>query len=290
VKKLLLGCGSRTWPDVERAAVELAGYQSFELMHGDCPARHDGTPGGDQALDRAALAAGLIVGKTLHRRPAAWRKLGDAAGPIRNREMAAECKAILDAGGHVEGLALGSLTRADDPRRKSGTGDMVALLRALGVRVRWVPAPDAKAQTLALRVWTARLDGQPADPDDIDITRAGADRATRARLPFPGQIWAPSWATLTPALQARQLGGDAAEQAWVAYSATFLEEMRRSWSTHRPAWRAMLARDRVVLRCRCRDAARCHRSLVAGCLSKLGGVSCGELRGAAPRQLGIPGV
>jgi len=294
VRRLLLGAGSRTWPDLARAAVELAGYPDHELMHGDCPARHDGTPGGDQALDRAALAAGLIVGNTLHRRPADWQRHGNGAGPIRNRAMQAECKAILDAGGHVEGLALGALEKPD-PRhpgklKRTGTGDMTALLRALGVRVRWVPAPDAEAQTLALQVWTARIDGQPADPDDLDITRAGADRATRACLPFPGQIWAPSWAILTPALEARKLGGEAAEQGWATYSASFLEEMRRSWSTHRAAWRSMLARDRVVLRCRCRDAARCHRSIVARILSKVGGVSCGELPAATPKQLGIPGV
>jgi len=59
---------------------------------------------------------------------------------------------------------------------------------------------------------------------------------------------------------------------------------------YRALWGAMLSRDRVVLRCRCRDASRCHRGIVARILERLGALSCGELPATAPKQLGFPGV
>jgi len=289
----LLGCGNRTWPDLARARQELALYPGFELMHGACPPRRDGTPGGDEALDRAGLAAGLVVGKTLHRRPADWKRHDKRAGSIRNEAMAAEIAALLKAGVHVEGLALGSLVRSDEPNRASGTGHMVGLLRKFGVRVRWVPAPDAMAQALALRVYSARC-GQERDPDDLDITRAhGGPR---------GAPFAPSWMILNPALEARRRAtalrqsdpgqADTIEQeAWAAYVAAFMAEMRQSYRENRTAWRELLARGRVVLRCRCQDPARCHRVLLRErILPALGAVYIGELPVAERRQLTIPGA
>lgn len=290
MKRIVLGCGNRTWSDAARAALELDRYDGFELMHGACPPRHDGTTGGDEALDRAAIAKGLIPGKTLHRRPADWSR-GRGAGPIRNEAMAAECAAIHDAGGVVEGLALGALRRADDPARASGTGHMVALLRKLGVRVRWVPAPEAEAQTLALRVYSARC-GQGRDPDDLDVTRA---HGVPTGWPF-----APTWQILNPALEARRRAdavrasdpehAEAIEAAaWEAYEPLFLAEMRASYRQNRAAWRALLARDRIVLRCRCAAAARCHRRLLRQrILPALGAMDCGELEPESPRQLSLP--
>lgn len=300
MRRLLLGCGSRHWPDLARAASELALYPRFELMHGACAPRRDGTPGGDEALDLAAGAAGYRPGVNLHRRPADWDRFGRRAGPVRNEQMAAECAQIIAAGGIVEGLALGALQKPEGGH--TGTGHMVSLLRKLGVRVRWVPAPDAEAQILALQVCSARC-GQGRDPDDLDITRAhGGPR---------GSPFAPSWAILRPVLDAREgaavlrsvartdeeklAAGARANsieaEAWAVYIPAFIAEMRQSYRQNRAAWRDLLARDRVVLRCRCADPTRCHRALLRErILSALGAIDGGELRPAGPRQLSIPGA
>lgn len=144
---------------------------------------------------------------------------------------------------------------------------------------------------MPLIVYTARISTR--DPDRFDITRkSGGDLG----LPF-----APSWTILGPALEARRkserLGqgpwnedadGADAEQAhddareildaaWALYVPAYLAEMRISYRRLRPAWSALLARPRVVLVCYCTDAARCHRTLLAGILGKLGADVRGEL-------------
>jgi hypothetical protein len=109
------------------------------------------------------------------------------------------------------------------------------------------------------------------DPDAFNVTRQSGAAA--------GAPFAPSWAALRPALEARKRGPDAAEMAWSAYAPAYLEEMRASWRAHPEAWRSLLARPRVVLTCYCPRRKRCHRSLLAAILAKCGAVDCGELGG-----------
>lgn len=124
------------------------------------------------------------------------------------------------------------------------------------------------------------------DPDAFNITRqTGGDT---------GAPFAPSWAILRPALHARQAAAaartrgadlEAAEierVAWLVYHAAFLDEMRRSYATHRRAWTALLARERVCLVCFCSVdealAGHCHRTILRReILSKLGALDGGEL-------------
>jgi uncharacterized protein YeaO (DUF488 family) len=74
---------------------------------------------------------------------------------------------------------------------------------------------------------------------------------------------------------------DIERRAWDAYVLAYTAEMRASYRVNRPAWRSLLARDRVVLVCYCADkdrlAGRCHTVLLAGILGKLGAEVRGEL-------------
>lgn len=141
---------------------------------------------------------------------------------------------------------------------------------------------------MSLRVYTARV--SCADPDRFDITRGSGE--------LPAAPFAPSWAILRPALEARNRAtllrrgpgkarpgteapsaeADAIEDAaWAVYVPAYMAEMRRSYRENRPAWAELLSRPRVVLVCYCTDAARCHRTLLAGILGKLGADVLGEL-------------
>lgn len=153
---------------------------------------------------------------------------------------------------------------------------------------------------MTLTVYTARV--SYGGDDRLDITRksAGAD----------GISFAPSWDILTPALDGRRVTGamrDAAgltraknaadsrvaESAdemvraadildtsmWGLYRQAFLGEMRESYRTQRPAWDALLARESVTLVCYCTDPARCHRTVLASILAKLGAINEGERHG-----------
>ncbi len=142
---------------------------------------------------------------------------------------------------------------------------------------------------MTLQVYTARISSR--DPDRLDITRNSAGPE--------GIAFAPSWAILRPALDARreaeriaEMVGQASEEAtggrlsavdraaaldqllapsWEAYASAYLAEMRTSYRANRAAWDALLARSRVVLLCYCTDAAHCHRTLLAErCLRPLG--------------------
>lgn len=141
-------------------------------------------------------------------------------------------------------------------------------------------------------VYTARISTR--DPDRFDITRKSGGAA--------GTPFAPSWNILRPALDARQearrrreiadawppvagsgarlvrlKADDIERRAWSAYVPAFEQEMRESYRRHPEAWRALLARVRVVLVCYCTDPERCHRTLLAGILGKLGADVRGEL-------------
>ena len=147
---------------------------------------------------------------------------------------------------------------------------------------------------MSVETWTARISTR--DPDRFDITRksGGPD----------GEVFAPSWAILRPALDARrkatamrdvademsdslvraayhakinESADDLEREAWERYVPAYMAEMRRSYADNRAAWEGLLARSRVVLVCYCTDAARCHRTLLAGILGKLGADVRGEL-------------
>ena len=147
---------------------------------------------------------------------------------------------------------------------------------------------------MTLLVHTARVsyDG----PDRIDVTRGSA---TASGLPF-----SPSWTILRPAKELLHLADQLATIAndapllpgmaamdraipakvseaiagntWALYAAAYLGEMRESYRPERRAWDELLARESVTLVCYCVDPARCHRTLLAEILVKLGATYLGE--------------
>jgi hypothetical protein len=125
---------------------------------------------------------------------------------------------------------------------------------------------------MTLHVFTARLNCR--DPDAFNVTRGSGGEL--------GAPFAPSRRILLPVLAARNLGGPAAERAWAEYVPAYVEEMRASRRAHPEAWRALLARERVVLTCYCPRRERCHRGLLAEILARCGAVDGGELA-AQPR-------
>lgn len=155
---------------------------------------------------------------------------------------------------------------------------------------------------MTLQVWTSRLSSR--DPDALDVTRDTADAARADKRPAPGDAFAPSRALLRRPLAARAqagqlrrdvrelplfLRGHAAElhlvaaadleaAAWEAYAPAYRAEMLESYRRRRAEWEALLARPRVVLVCFCTNPERCHRTLLAGFLGKLGADVRGELR------------
>lgn len=117
------------------------------------------------------------------------------------------------------------------------------------------------------------------DPDRLDITRAGCDRLARAQYVNPGIILAPSAALVFPTLRRlKEATTDAERDAvFATYADAYRVEMRESFTMQRPDWQALLARERVVLVCFCRDHRRCHRSLAAEILAACGADNRGEI-------------
>lgn len=141
---------------------------------------------------------------------------------------------------------------------------------------------------MSLAVYTAQISTR--DPDRFDVTRKSGGPV--------GVIFAPSWAILRPALDARKEAARLLDRAkaepehrvfyegraagteytaWVLYMPAYRLEMLASHRANRAAWDALLARPRVALACYCTDPERCHRRLLAGFLAKLGADDRGEL-------------
>ncbi len=137
---------------------------------------------------------------------------------------------------------------------------------------------------MTLRVFTARIGFE--DRDAFDITRKSGGPE--------GEVFAPSWKILRPALDEFKTAADEigfatcgmdefngewrARRAWWAYVPAYLAEMRASYKHDRAAWDRLLARPRVVLVCYCTDPDRCHRTVLgAGILPRLGAEYCGEI-------------
>lgn len=136
---------------------------------------------------------------------------------------------------------------------------------------------------MPLQVYTARLPHHGCvgyqGRDLLDVTRGSGGHL--------GNPFAPSKPLLVAgqaskaAAKRKSAPGGATDRErldlWFAwYRELYLEEMRASYRAHRGAWRALLARKRVVLCCYC-GSHRCHRRVLAEILVALGAVDCGEL-------------
>ena len=170
---------------------------------------------------------------------------------------------------------------------------------------------------MTLEVWTARIGVH--DPDALDITR-GSGRGALAFAPSEAILWpainarraAEKDREMAAQFEAREEGAGVAlrraadareEQAWVDLEPKYLAEMRVSFGMQeghkdfgalerlavqhgvkpdRAAWRALLARRRVVLACFCTNPERCHRRLLARILARCGAVDRGELKAPSP--------
>lgn len=132
---------------------------------------------------------------------------------------------------------------------------------------------------MTLLIRTARVSYR--GPDRLDVTRKSATP--------DGIAFAPSWAILRPAIDARkaaevlrfdlkdELADATMTSAWNVYVEAYRAEMLVSYRQNRAAWDALLARERVVLCCYCSDRTRCHTVLLAGYLEKLGARYEGEV-------------
>lgn len=118
---------------------------------------------------------------------------------------------------------------------------------------------------MTLIVHTARI--SYGGPDRFDVTRKSGGRY--------GTLFAPSWALLGPYL-GKLRAGALIEADWLTYVATYTAEMRESYAEHRAEWNAMLAQETVTLVCYCTKATRCHCTVLAGILVKLGAEYKGE--------------
>lgn len=137
---------------------------------------------------------------------------------------------------------------------------------------------------MSLTVYTARIGYVGLDA--LDITRKSAIG--------DAVVFAPSWAILNPALDARRRAADASKlfwsslaatddgpailaAAWTEYVPAYVAEMRQSYRAHRPVWNRLLSEVLVTLTCYCTDPERCHRTLLArDILPKLGATYAGE--------------
>ena len=120
----------------------------------------------------------------------------------------------------------------------------------------------------AIEVWTARVSYRGRDR--LDISRKSGDET--------GIVFARSWELLGPYLALRKIA-PINEQDWQRYTEAYTQEMRTSYRRHRTVWEAVLEGNAtlagpdsptVTLCCYCNDPSRCHRTILAGILGKLG--------------------
>jgi hypothetical protein len=238
----LLVAGGRTHGD----AVHV--FRQLDAIHAERPITtviHGAAQGADTLGGLWALAKGIPV----EAHPADWEQHGRAAGPIRNAAM-------LATGPDGVAAFAGGV----------GTQHMVTIARKAGVPVVEYPAPLPQLSR-RVRVTMGRIDSKALDR--LDVTR----KSGTVGLPF-----APSWAILKPALDARKESDEAFEAAWAAYVPAYLSEMRASYRRERKAWEDLLARRSVTVCCYCVRGDRCHRALLAGVLGRLGAWVVGEER------------
>jgi hypothetical protein len=128
----ILVCGTRDWTDRATIRAWLA----------RCPKGTVVVHGAARGADEIAGEEAATLGFEVRPYPAAWKTLGNAAGPERNQRM-------LDIEEPDAVLAFTwALTRTDIADRPTGTGDMVLRALAAGVRVTIVPPKKLTAQSL----------------------------------------------------------------------------------------------------------------------------------------------
>lgn len=143
----LLGCGSREWPGTYGEIRFYMGrairdFAVSTVIHGRCSRYVGGCQvSADMLIDLAADCFGLTREPypVDHALDGPWPK----AGPRRNARM-------LRVGRPARGLAFGALWKPPvrvlvrgTPFKKTGTGDMVSLMLAARLPVRWIAAPGA---------------------------------------------------------------------------------------------------------------------------------------------------
>jgi uncharacterized protein YeaO (DUF488 family) len=119
---------------------------------------------------------------------------------------------------------------------------------------------------MSLRVYTARISYRGTDRLDITRKSAGVD----------GIAFAPSGRILWPMIALRRSAPSMVDSVWPDYVASYTAEMRASYRDRRSEWDALLERDEVTLVCYCQDHTRCHRTVLAEILVKLGATYAGE--------------
>lgn len=115
----------REWEGAVSAAL---GYDhGLTLIHGacGCDAGIDHTPESMRGIDRIAHVYGTSAGFTVLPMPAAWGRLGKAAGPVRNGRMLDVLRALGDCGYEIAVLAF----HDDIDRSSRGTKNMIARAR-----------------------------------------------------------------------------------------------------------------------------------------------------------------
>lgn len=132
---------------------------------------------------------------------------------------------------------------------------------------------------MTLEVFTAKL-GYRDSNDWLDITRGQLTNETPGGHLGIGLAFAPSLALLRHYLKARTESADNVlpDDVWGRYTQSYLVEMRESYKHKRRCWDELLARDRVVLLCFCKDPEiQCHRHVLARqILPTLGAKFCTE--------------
>lgn len=248
--------------------------------------------GGAEGPDTVAAIVALQQGRELREHLPDYAAHGRGAPFVRN-------KLIVDAGEVVHGFPWGE---------SRGTRHAMGLARDAGKAV-LVYDPPADLVPGPCLVFSARRRGGRGLGYDGPGARHGcALDVTRMTGGAAGDPFAPSWAILKPALDARREADalmarakravhaplDAADRedewaltqeaealdlaAWEAYRPAFLAEMRLSYRRRRKAWDELLARSMVVLLCFCEDESHCHRTLLRrDILPKLGAVDGGEI-------------
>lgn len=134
-----------------------------------------------------------------------------------------------------------------------------------------------------LLVYTSRIN-YPASPERFDVTAKGA----YGKSPDPdAQVFAPTWRLVSwgkkmlRSAEERRARGEPAvelfeEWVWKLYRWRYEQRLRMSYREHRDAWERLLAREKVVLVCYCPNPKRCHRTILAQVLEKLGARFVGE--------------
>lgn len=124
--------------------------------------------------------------------------------------------------------------------------------------------------------------------DRLDVTRSGAERALRDGKPAEGEPFAPPRWLLNIAkgypgalrniprnIAPPSDPGDVAV-VWDWYEEQYIAAMRKSYREHRAAWSELLSRTEVTLVCFCADPQKCHRTILARILERLGATYAGE--------------